>query len=92
MPVGRFDRDASVGRDQRQHALDRLFGDDHDAQRRAGPRRQRRRQDGDFGRVRAAVGCRCGRGCVVAKSRTEYPPAISKNAVAAAAKRRARSI
>jgi hypothetical protein len=31
-------------------------------------------------------------GDVVAKSRTEYPPAISKNAVTAAAKRRARSI
>ena len=62
VPVGRFDSSTSVGRDQRQHALYRLFGDDHDAQRRAGPGRQRRRQHGDFGRSRAAARCRCGRG------------------------------
>ena len=49
MPVGRFNSGTSVGRDQRQHALYRLLGDDHDAQRRAGPGRLWRRQDGDFG-------------------------------------------
>ena len=68
--AGRFDRDAPIGCDQRQCALDRLLGDDHDAQRRAAPGRHRRRQDGDLGGVRAD-GCRCGRGWRESEQRDE---------------------
>ena len=50
-PVVRFDGDAAVGRDQRQLAVERLFGGEDDAQRRALPRRERRGQDREPDRV-----------------------------------------
>ena len=73
VPLVRFGRDASIGRDQRKLALERLFRGDEDAQRRALPRRHRRRQDRDIGRIFAGAGCRLGH-CVPrreAKSRRE---------------------
>ena len=45
MPVTRAGRDASVRRDQRKLALERLLRDEEDAQGRALPRRDRRRQE-----------------------------------------------
>ena len=62
VPVRRFGGDAAIGRDQRKLAAQRLFGDDHDAQRRALPRRERRGQDRDLGGVRASAGRRFGAG------------------------------
>ena len=50
VPLARFGRDAAIGRDQRQLALERLLGGDDDAQRRALPRRDRRGQDRELGR------------------------------------------
>ena len=55
MPVARLGRDASVGRDQRKLALERLLHGEYDAQRRALPRHDRRRQDRELGRVFAAA-------------------------------------
>ncbi len=71
VPVGRFGRDASIGRDQRKHALERLFGDDHDAQRRALPRRDRRGQDRELRRVGAAARRRFGRRIHCRRKRTK---------------------
>ncbi len=51
-----FRRDASVGRDQRKLALERLLRGENDAQRRALPRRNRRRQDRDLGRIFTGAG------------------------------------
>src|SRR5262249_18912534 len=51
MPFARFRRDASIGRDQRKLALERLLRGDDDAQRRALPGRERRGQDRELGRV-----------------------------------------
>ena len=55
VPVARFGGDAAVGRDQRELAVERLLGGEDDAQRRALPRRDRRRQDRDLGRVVAGA-------------------------------------
>jgi hypothetical protein len=51
MPFARFGRDASIGRDQRKLALERLLRGDDDAQRRALPGHERRGQDRELGRV-----------------------------------------
>ena len=56
VPLTRFGRDASIGRDQRKLALERLLRGEDDAQRRALPRRDRRRQDRELGRVFAGAG------------------------------------
>ncbi len=56
VPLGRFGGNAAIGRDQRKRALDRLFGDDHDAQRRALPWRQRRGQHRNVGGLAATAG------------------------------------
>ena len=55
VPLARRGRDVAVGRDQRQLALERLLGGEDDAQRRALPRRERRGQDRELGRVFAAA-------------------------------------
>ncbi len=55
VPLARFGRDASIGRDQRKLALERLLRGEHDAQRRALPRRDRRGQDRELGRVFAGA-------------------------------------
>ena len=60
VPLARFGRDASIGRDQRQLALERLLRGEDDAQRRALPRRERRGQDRELGRVFAAARCAFG--------------------------------
>ena len=56
VPLTRCGRDASIGRDQRKLALERLLRGEDDAQRRALPRRDRRGQDRELGRVFAAAG------------------------------------
>ena len=56
VPLARLGGDASIGRDQRKLAIERLFRGEDDAQRRALPRRDRRGQDREPGRVLAAVG------------------------------------
>src|SRR5215471_6929453 len=56
MPLVRFHRDAAVGRDQRQLALERLLDGEDDAQRRALPGHERRRQERKLGWVLAAAG------------------------------------
>src|SRR6516162_2565609 len=53
--LARFGRDASVRRDQRKLALERLLHGEDDAQRRALPWHERRRQDRELGRVLAAA-------------------------------------
>ena len=55
VPLARFGRDAAVGRNQRKLALERLLRGEDDAQRRALPRRDRRGQDRELGRVFAAA-------------------------------------
>ena len=55
VPLARFRRDLSIGRDQRQLALERLLGGEDDAQGRALPRRDRQGQDRKLGRVFAAA-------------------------------------
>ena len=55
VPLARFGRDASIGRNQRKLALERLLRGEDDAQRRALPRRDRRGQDRELGRVFAAA-------------------------------------
>ena len=57
VPLTRCGRDASVGRDQRKLALERLLRGEDDAQRRALPRRDRRGQDRELGRVFAGTLC-----------------------------------
>ena len=54
-PAGRFGTDASVGRDQREHALKRLLGDEHDSQWRALPWRDWRGHDRKLSRVLAGA-------------------------------------
>ena len=89
VPLTRFGRDAAIGRDQRKLALDRLLRGEDDAQRRALPGRDRRGQDREFGRLfagadralRLRVHCR--------ERQTKNAPAISNDAVAAAASWRA---
>ncbi len=54
-PLTRLGRDASVGRDQRKLALERLLRGEDDAQRRALPRRCRRGQDRELGCVFAGA-------------------------------------
>ena len=49
--LGRFRRDAPIGRDQRKLALERLLRGEDDAQRRALPRRERRGQHRELGGV-----------------------------------------
>ena len=67
----RFDGDAAVGRDQRKLAVERLFGGKQDAQRRAFPRRERRRQHRDLGRV--SCSCRTGRRPARRRPKTAMP-------------------
>ena len=55
-PLTRCGRDLSIGRDQRQLALERLLRGEEDAQGRAPPRRDRRGQDRELGRVFAGAG------------------------------------
>src|SRR5262249_57116823 len=55
VPLARFGRDVSIGPDQRKLALERLLRGEDDAQRRALPRHERRRQDRELGRVLAAA-------------------------------------
>ena len=55
VPLTRFGRDASIGRNQRKLALERLLRGEHDAQRRALPGRDRRGQERELGRVFAAA-------------------------------------
>ena len=55
VPLTRFGRDAAIGRDQRKLALERLLRGEDDAQRRALPRRDRRGQDRELGRVFAGA-------------------------------------
>ncbi len=55
VPRARFGSYAAVGRDQRKLAFERLFGGKDDAQRRALPRRDRRRQNRDPGCVCAGA-------------------------------------
>ena len=47
----RFGRDASIGRDQRKLALERILRGEDDTQRRALPRHDRRGQNREVGRV-----------------------------------------
>ncbi len=82
----RFDRDVSVGRDQRKLTLERLLNGEDDAQRRALPRRDRRGQDRKLGRVLAAAGRTF---ACASTTETKNAPAISNNAVTAAANWRA---
>ena len=56
VPLTRFGRDASIGRDQRKLALERLLRGEDDAQRRALPRRDRRGQDRELGRIFTGAG------------------------------------
>ena len=58
--VVRFGGDAAVGCDQRKFAIERLFRREDDAQRRALPWRERRRQHRDPCRVIAAAGQKSG--------------------------------
>ena len=55
VPLTRFGRYAAIGRDQRKLALDRLLRGEDDAQRRALPRRDRRGQDRELGRLFAGA-------------------------------------
>src|SRR5262249_35416067 len=54
VPLARFGRDVSIGPDQRKLALEQLLHGEDDAQRRALPRHERRRQERESGRVVAA--------------------------------------
>src|SRR5262249_32955776 len=56
VPLVRFDRHASIRRDQRQLAFERLLGGEYHAQRRALPWRDRRGHDPALGRIFAAAG------------------------------------
>ena len=56
MPLARLGRDASIGRDQRKLAFERRLCGEDDTQRRALPRRDRRGEDREPGRVFAAAG------------------------------------
>ena len=91
VPLARFGRDASIGRDQRKLALERLLGGEDDAQRRALPRRDRRGQDRELGRVFAAAGRTLGLCVRYREKEAKNAPAISNNAVTAAANWRARN-
>ncbi len=55
VPVGRFGDDAAIGPGQRDRAVERLFADGHDPQRRALPWREWRRQHLEPG-LRAGIG------------------------------------
>ena len=56
MPLLRFGCNAAIGRDQRKLAIERLFRGKNDPQRSALPRRQRRGQDRNPGRIFANSG------------------------------------
>ena len=79
----------SIGRDQRKLALERLLRGEDDAQRRALPRRHRRGQDRELGRVFAGADGPCACASTTENRKTKNAPAISNNAVTAAANWRA---
>ena len=88
MALARFDRDVSIGSDQRKLALERLLHGEEDAQRRALPRRDRRGEHRDCG-ILAGAGAGLGLRFHLAQDEDEKCTCVSDNAVAAAAKRRA---